>query len=115
MQGHTEPWKALRISLQLWRKTVPEEINLDYDADPVTTLAELIGVPGNTWYKVVSDESLWTEGVIKALFPNGTTLRLLDANFRQKDGMKLQAGRQRITYLQLSALLQLKLSKYYPG
>jgi len=114
LQGHMQNWELLLSSLYEWRKTVPEQINLDYDGDPYKTLAELGDVPGSIWYKLVSNEKLWSAGVLNALFPSGRALRLLDASFRKSGGSKLYAGRKRITFLQLSALLQMQLDKYYP-
>jgi hypothetical protein len=113
LQGHTQNWEQLLNSLHVWKKTVPEQLNLDYDAQPDKTFSELRGVNSSIWFKIISNDLLWVEGFIKVLFPTGQVLQMLDTDFRQKGGMKLQAGRRRITFLELAALLQLKLGKYY--
>jgi hypothetical protein len=114
LQGNQQSWDLLLSSLYAWRKTVPEQIYLNYDAEPEKTLAELSEIPGGIWYKLIANNALWEGGVIQALFPNGTTLRLLEAGFRQNGGRKLRAGRSSISFLQLAALLQMQLDKYYP-
>ena len=114
LQGHTQSWELLLSSLYTWRKTAPEQINLNFDSEPEKTLLELNPVSSNVWYKLITTDVLWTNGVIKALFPNGKTLQLLETVFREQGGTKLRIGKGSITFLQLAGLLQLQLDKYYP-
>jgi hypothetical protein len=113
LQGHTRTWDLLLGSLQDWRKSVPEQITLDYDANPEKTLVELSSVSGSIWYKLITNDALWESGVITTLFPNGAALQKLEATFREQGGTRIRAGRNVITSNQFAAIIRLKLNKYY--
>lgn len=81
LQGHTETWDLLLNSLQIWRKTAPEQISLDYDTDPELAVEEMAQAPGSVWHKLASTDALWEYGVLQALFATGRTLMLLANRF----------------------------------
>src|SRR5581483_3709602 len=113
LQGHMQIWDLLFNSLQVWRKTVPEQITLNYDLDSTLAVSEIEGVPGALWYKLISAETLWVNGVLQALFPSGETLRLLADKFRAAGTQTIKAGRSKITYQQLAEMLQIRLNQFY--
>ncbi len=113
LEGHTRNWELLVSSLQTWRDTVPEQIVLDYDADPDRTLAELGQIAGSVWHKLIVHEALWSGGVIKTLFPNGRTLRQLQNMFRQAGMKKYRVGKANSTYSQLADLLEHQIDRFY--
>jgi hypothetical protein len=113
LQGHMQIWDLLFNSLQVWRKTVPEQITLNYDLDSTLAVSEIEGVPGALWYKLISAETLWVIGVLQALFPSGETLRLLADKFRAAGTQTIKAGRSKITYQQLAEMLQIRLNRFY--
>jgi hypothetical protein len=113
LQGNTQVWDLLFNSLQVWRKTVPEQITLNYDLDSTLAVSEIESLPGAIWYKLISTAVLWENGVLQALFPSGETLRLLADRFRAIGAQRISGGRGKITYQQLSGMLQIRLSQFY--
>jgi hypothetical protein len=115
LQGHTETWDFLVNSLNFWRVSVPEKIELDYDADSSKTIAELTAISGSIWYKRITNDALWTSGVIASLFATGETLRHFEGVLRQKGEQRFQSGKDSITFQFLADLLKQRLLVYYPN
>jgi hypothetical protein len=113
LQGHTQTWDLLLNSLQVWRKTAPEQISLDYDANPELAVAEIAQVPGIVWHKLASTDALWENGVLQALFPTGRTLVLLANRFQELGARKINTGRRGTTYGQLAEMLRMRLKQFY--
>jgi hypothetical protein len=115
LQGHTQTWDLLLNSLQTWRKTAPEQIALDYDANPELAVEEIAQVPGIVWHKLTSTDALWENGVLQVLFPTGRTLVLLVDRFQELGARKINAGRRGTTYSQLAEMLRVRLKQFYSG
>lgn len=58
------------------------------------------------WRNIISNDKLWEEGIIKALFRTGDTLKLIQEEFSKMEGK---------VYKQLADDLREKLVKYYGG
>ena len=56
------------------------------------------------WKRLLSNEEIWSYGIIRVLFSNGTTLRLLFGFFSQQDDRE---------YQELAATLLTRIDKYY--
>jgi len=113
LQGHTQMWSLLLDSLQTWRKSVPNEIALDYDANSEKTLEELLSISTASWKKLIETETLWTSGVIRALFPTGRTLRLLENHLQMLGTHSSTDKRTSVSYQRLAGVLNTQLLKHY--
>lgn len=111
LEGRTQMWELLLNALHLWRRTVPEQLSLDYDADPERTVEEIAGVSATTWQKLLSNDALWESGVFHALFPKGNALQLIAQRFEVLKAAK--ARRSRVSYDQLAHMLKLRLKQFY--
>jgi hypothetical protein len=111
LQGHTQTWDLLLNTLQLWRKTAPEQITLDYDADSERTVEEIADIPIAIWGKLISNDALWESGVFHILFPKGSALKLITQRFKVLSVTKI--GRSKVSYDQLAHLLQTRLKQFY--
>jgi hypothetical protein len=58
------------------------------------------------WQKIISNDKLWEEGIIKALFRTGDTLKLIQEAFSKMEGK---------VYKHLADDIKEKLVKYYGG
>lgn len=74
--NHAELWVELTENLALWRNSLGDSIDLDFDVNPLQSLEELRLVKLSSWEKLFSNDLLWRGGVIAAMFPQGSTLRL---------------------------------------
>jgi hypothetical protein len=113
LQGHTETWDLLLKSLQIWRKTAPEQISLDYDAYPERAVEEIVQIPGSVWHKLASTDVPWEYAVLQALFPTGRTLMLLANRFQEMAARNIRTDRRGITYDQLAEMLRARLQQFY--
>jgi hypothetical protein len=113
LEGHTQTWILLLNSLQTWRKTIPDQIELNYDLYPHETCKEVIEIAPKVWHKISTTEALWESEVIQTLFPTGETLILLLAEFDRLNQLSPKTLRSKPSYAQLAKLLQEKLVHYY--
>jgi hypothetical protein len=58
------------------------------------------------WQKIISNDKLWEEGIIKTLFSTGDTLKLIQEEFGKMEGK---------VYKRLADDTKEKLVKYYGG
>ena len=113
LQGNTSLWGLLLNSLQAWRQTVPEQIVLNFDADPQKTLVDLAALPVGIWHKLIANDALWAGGVIQILFPSGASLRQLQQVLMQQGLRRYRIGRGTATYAELAYRLEIELIKHY--
>ncbi|MEM4714473.1 MAG: hypothetical protein QXQ79_02965 [Candidatus Nanoarchaeia archaeon] len=76
---------------------MPEIPEIDFDKTPKESFEEIKELPIRHWRKLLENEKLWTEGIIKAIFRNGKTLGLI-SNYFKRRGDK--------PYLELNELLE---------
>jgi hypothetical protein len=67
---------------------------------------EIKDINASVWQKIISNDKLWEEGIIKALFRTGDTLKLIQEEFSKMEGK---------VYKQLADDTKEKLVKYYGG
>ena len=97
-------WEQILSWLKQWKDSLPEIPEIDFDKTPKESFEEIKGLPIRHWRKLLENEKLWTEGIIKAVFRNGETLKLvLDYFKNQKD----------TPYLELGQLLKTKIKTHY--
>ncbi|MGC9070360.1 MAG: HpyAIV family type II restriction enzyme, partial [Elusimicrobiales bacterium] len=102
--GAPDLWNQLLSWLKHWKDNLPEIPEIDFDKTPEKSFEEIKELPIRYWRKLLEDEKLWTEGIIKAVFRSGKTLKL-SLNYFEKQGIK--------PYTELTSLLNSLLKKYY--
>ena len=83
------------------RDTMPE---IDFDKNPQESFQEIKDLEIRYWRRLLENEKLWKEGIIKAIFKTGETLELILEYFTNQESAP---------YQNLSILLQKRLNEYY--
>ncbi len=102
--GKPDLWKQILSWLKQWKDNLPEIPEIDFDKTPKESFEEIRELPIRHWRKLLENEKLWTEGIIKAVFRKGETLKLI-VNYFNKSDVK--------PYLEITRLLNTLLQKYY--
>ncbi len=74
--GKPELWDKILVWLKQWKDSLPEIPEIDFDKTPNESFEEIKELPIRHWRKILENEKLWSEGIIKAIFKNGKTLNL---------------------------------------
>lgn len=109
-----DQWEQLINGLRSWRNRLGGELELDFDKDPAASMRDLSSVSLGTWLKLIANETLWVNGVISTLFPEGRTLTLQLGLFVQalsEDNIRT-SDKRRLT--QLIEVFEQRLKQYYP-
>ena len=77
---------------------------INFDATPEKSFEEIKDLELKTWRNLLENEKLWEEGIIRSIFGEGTTLKLLIQFFKDQNSTP---------YIQLTKLLLEKIEKYY--
>jgi hypothetical protein len=109
----TSAWQTLNDALMQWRSTVPQEINLDFDAEPERTILETQSVPALIWHRLAVSDPLWDHSVVQSVFPTGVTLERLSDRWVQRGDETFIVNRRRTTFCELAALLRQRLHRHY--
>jgi len=99
-----EIWENILLWLKQWKDSLPELPEINFDALPQESFEEIKMLELRSWRKILENDILWEEGIIKAIFRQGTTLRLLLDFFKKQHTMP---------YNQLANMLTERLGKYY--
>ena len=97
-------WEQILFWLKQWKDNLPEIPEIDFDKTPKESFEEIKELPIRHWRKLLENEKLWTEGIIKAIFRNGKTLDLISEYFRNRNDKP---------YLELNELLRKLRKNYY--
>jgi hypothetical protein len=97
-------WNNLLLWLKQWKDGLPELPEINFDATPQESFEEIKDLELRYWRKIVENEKLWEEGIIKAMFRKGTTLRLL---------LNFFGSINDIPYRKLAGLLDQRIRQYY--
>ena len=96
-------WKKLLDWLIKWKKLLPEIPEINFDKNPKDSFKEIQNLEIRYWRRLLENEKLWEENIIKVIFNNGETLRrILDYFANQKSK----------PYRELCKLLEERLEKY---
>ena len=104
--GQPNLWDDLIDWLQQWKAALPELPEINFDSTPEASFQEIKGLENRTWRKLITNNILWDQAIMSALFKEGNTLSLLLEHFRRENTS---------SYPQLAKDLSLRLQKYYPG
>jgi len=80
-----EIWDNIILWLKEWKESLPELPEINFDETPERSFHEIKDLELRNWRKILENEKLWKEGVIKAIFPNGTTLEILLEFFKNQN------------------------------
>lgn len=90
--------------LKQWKDSLPEIPEIDFDKTPKESFEEIKELPIRHWRKLLENEKLWTEGIIKVIFKNGKTLGLISDYFEEQNNKP---------HTELVTLLNTLSKKYY--
>jgi len=97
-------WQDIQTWIQEWKQGIPELPEINFDASPNDTFLEIQALANRYWRKLLSNETIWTTGVMQVLFPQGTTLKLIHQKLNNNP---------HITSQKLARMLKAKLMEYY--
>ena len=102
--GKKELWDTMLQWLISWKDSLPELPEINFDVEPEESYTEIRDLEIRYWRKILENEKLWQEGIIKAIFREGTTLKLLLKFFNAQDSHP---------YRRLANMLTQRLGNYY--
>lgn len=102
--GFPHLWANLIEWLTQWKANLPDFPEIDLDSSPYESYEEIRTMKPLHWRKILENNRLWEDGIIRVLFSDGATLRLMVEYFSSR---KTQA------YQNLARLLREKLVEYY--
>jgi hypothetical protein len=97
--------------LTKWKNTLSDLPEINFDKEPLRTFEEIKGVDIRIWEKILNKNELWEEGIIKAIFKTGESLKLLLEYFHTQS---LLSNRKASRYAMLAKKLWSRMIKYYP-
>ena len=103
--GKPEIWDNLLLWLKQWKDSLPELPEINFDATPKESFEEIKTLELRSWRKILDNDKLWAEGVMRAIFRDGSTLKLLHSYFNGLEGKP---------YKELANGLNKKINEYYP-
>lgn len=102
--NHSDIWDNLLLWLKKWKDGLPELPEIDFDRAPEENFEEIKDLEVSNYRKILENEKLWEEGLIRAMFRKGATLRIL------LDFFKAQHS---VPYGRLAELLTHRLDEYF--
>jgi len=102
--GKPDLWEQILSWLKQWKDSLPEIPEIDFDKTPEESFEEIKDLPIRYWRKLLENEKLWVEGIIRAIFKKGDVLKLVLGFFDKQQGKP---------YKELVELLNEKLNKFY--
>ncbi|MEO0255254.1 MAG: HpyAIV family type II restriction enzyme [candidate division WOR-3 bacterium] len=99
-----EIWQDILSWLKKWKESLPEIPEINFDENPQETYEEIKTLEYSIWRKILENEILWEEGIIKVLFREGKTLKLILEFFKNQNDQPSK---------HLYKLLTKRISKYY--
>jgi len=102
--GIADFWDEMLSWLKRWKEDLPEIPETNFDANPHESFREIKNIHARVWRKIISNDKLWEEGIVKTLFRTGATIKLIQEEFSKMEGK---------VYRQLADDLKERLVKYY--
>ena len=104
--GHLDTWQNLLDWLTLWKESLPEIPEINFDLSPQESFDEIKNLSNRYWRRIIQNDRLWRSGIMQVLFRDGGTLMLLLNYFY---------GQSQAPYPSLTDGLVEKLTTYYPS
>lgn len=101
--GKPNLWGQTLSWLKQWKDNLPEIPEIDFDKTPKESFEEIKDLPIRHWRRLLENEKLWAEGIIKAIFRDGKTLKLVLDYFESRNEQP---------YKELAELLKNSIEKY---
>jgi len=101
---HSEIWDQILLWLKKWKDSLPEIPDINFDRDPKKSFEEIKDLDLRHWRKLLENDKLWEEEIIKTIFKEGKTLKIALEFFKSKNEMP---------YRSLSQLLFQRLKEYF--
>ncbi len=101
---HPEMWDNILSWLKQWKNNLPELPEINFDSNPEASFKEIKDLELSTWRRILENQILWEEGIMKAIFGEGTTLRLLLKFFNEQHSEP---------YKELANTLTKRMNEYY--
>jgi len=99
-----ELWDDIIAWLKKWKDELPELPEINFDNDPEGNFDRIKELEIRYWRKILDNDKLWEEGIMKAMSRNGAILRLVLESFKSNKDTP---------YKKLSEQLEQKLKRYY--
>jgi hypothetical protein len=77
-------WNDILSWLKQWKESLPELPEINFDSNPERSFEEIKNLELRFWRKILENDKLWEEGIKKAIFRQGITLRFLLEYFNNK-------------------------------
>lgn len=97
-------WNTVLEWLSQWKKSLPELPEVNLDEYPVESFEDIKDLEIRYWRKILENEKLWRESIIKAISRDGKVLRLLLDFFNSQNT---------IPHKKLAILLDRRLKQYF--
>mgnify|MGYP001140784906 CR=1 FL=1 len=101
---HPEIWDNIILWLGQWKNSLPELPEINFDNVPQKSFKEIKDLELRYWRKILENEKLWKQSIIKVIFRKGDTLRL---------ALKLFDTQYDTPYRKLANLLNQRLREYF--
>lgn len=75
-------WNNILEWLKQWKDSLPELPEINFDISPEESFEEIKDLDLRYWRKILDNDTLWEEGIIKVLSKEGKTLQLLLKYFK---------------------------------
>jgi hypothetical protein len=85
-------WSNIVKYLTDWKKEDHQIMNINFDVNPEESFSEIKQLETSNWKKIISIEELWTSGIMKELFREGKTLRMVVSHLN-KNGERILGNR----------------------
>lgn len=97
-------WKQILSWLKQWKDNLLEIPEIDFDKTSKESFEEIKELFIRHWRKLLENEKLWSEGIIKAIFRKGEMLKMILEYFENQHANP---------YQELAELLKDLTKKYY--
>ena len=97
-------WDDIIAWLKKWKDELPELPEINFDSDPEGSFEQIKGLEIRYWRKILDNDKLWEEGIMKVISRDSAILRLVLEFFRSNKDTP---------YKKLSEQLEQKLKRYY--
>jgi hypothetical protein len=103
--GCNNLWNDILSWTRQWKENLSELPQINFDETPDESFDEIKNLELRYWKKILENDQLWYEGIIKTIFRSGETLKRILNHFCSKQSD--------LQYKELWNLLQKRIEEYY--